>query len=943
MNFSERLSTRSKVVIIVSFLFILIALPLLVFLASNKESSDNRTQASLSSDAETLTKELIDPNRDEASKLDIATRRKEIMANLAKEDPDLFILNVISPEMKAQLPASTQDLIEGQTEIEGEISENISEDEDPIQEQSHFVLQELDGEGFVKNAYMLYLRDGQSPNLNSKVRVKGYLINNILIPITIEDLLPPVSTVLLASSTPTKSVLGISTSGNKKVGVIMVNFKADKSDTGNQFTREELEKIYFKGENSATNYLNTASGNQINLNGDITDIYGWIHLPNYTRKQVCDVYETGNGKGFIKAATDKARTQASNRGKNFDDYDIIGFVFPYADIDCNWGSAIARGVGNVDSNAKPYHFLNGDYCKHSSNCSTKDLKFYGGLLAHEMGHNLGLSHANGLSCGSKVIDSYGKCKSITYGDRFDISGGDWTYFPQTSASNQIKYLNWIPADNQKNVNPNNIRQDGTYTLYSVSKKRPQGQLQFLRIPRPVEGGAYYIEARSKNGLDNNLPSNLFGGAIIRLSEVPNGKLKNEVGSLQYRPQQTYLINPNRTNPATWSHFLNPALSDGKSFTDPTNGIKITQVSHNKTEGSVTLKVDFLPTACILENPSITIDEPVKAANPGQQIQYSFKLKNNNSSICRPAVYKISAQSPSGWVSSFSNSNVTLNSDQSITLSASITSPAGSNISGNPYKISLTAQNNAKASSTTTKEIRYNILQGTGPAIVTEVKTPTKSPTKPPITTATKTPTTPPTKIPTTNPTSIPPSVSIKPDSTYIKLQFGLQGIGNTGTNTQPNLSSGNKNPFKKNVDVTIKVYGKENTPEEIKGKAFYDSTIGKYVGTFELKKAPGEEVTNIFISTPGYLAHRLDARILPNQVNSTPEFNFSGGDIDENEERNLLDWNLLNACSIFKFNNPQLCPDGSKFKQNSDMNSDGVVDQSDITLFYQELFGSRRY
>lgn len=931
MNFATNLSSKSKLLLIVSFIFILIALPLFIFLATNKESNDNRSHASLNTDAETLTKELFDPSKDEASKLNIANQRNTIMESLAIEDPESFILNVISPEMKNQLPTSVQNLVENQIDAQGNLTQNISE-EDAKDKSSNFILQELDNDGFVKNAYIVYLREGQSPA--PTVKIKGYLINNILVPNTINPISGPASNVFLASLNSKQSVLGISTSGNKKVAILMVNFKQDKSDTNGEFTKAELDKIYFSGDNAATKYLNTASNGQVNLNGDISDIYGWITLPNYTRKQVCDIYETGAGKGFIKAAITKAEAQAKERGKNFDNYEIIGFVFPYANIDCNWGSAIARGVGNIDSNAKPYHFLNGNYCAHSSNCSSKDLKFYGALIAHEMGHNLGLSHANGLSCGSKVIDSYGKCKSITYGDRFDISGGDWTYTPQSSASNQIKYLNWIPAENQKNVNPNNINQTGTYTLYSISKKRQAGQLQFLRIPRPVEGGAYYIETRSKDGLDNNLPSNLFGGAIIRLSEVPDGKLKDENGNPQYRSEQTYLINPNRTGMTNWTQFLNPALSDGKSFIDTKNGIKITQLSHNQSEGTSTLKVEFLPTSCQIENPIILVDEPSESGIAGEKITYSFKLKNPNPSVCKEANFTISASAPSDWIAQISNPNTTLGSGQSTNLTVSVTSPKNANISNSPFKISIKAVNKNKTTSQSTKEIRYNLLTSTQPANLTIAKAPTvvKSPTKSPTYT--------PTPIPTSGPI---PSTAIDSNSTYIKMVFGLQGIGKTGTNTRPDLISGNSNPAKKTIDIKVKIVSTNNTQQEVSGIAYFDSTQEKYISTIKLNKTLPTEINNLFVSVPSYLTERIDAKILANKVNDIPTFNLSGGDIDENGERNILDWNLLNACSIFKFQNKELCPENSKLKTNADMNSDGIIDQSDITLFYQEIFGSRKY
>lgn len=74
-------------------------------------------------------------------------------------------------------------------------------------------------------------------------------------------------------------------------------------------------------------------------------------------------------------------------------------------------------------------------------------------------------------------------------------------------------------------------------------------------------------------------------------------------------------------------------------------------------------------------------------------------------------------------------------------------------------------------------------------------------------------------------------------------------------------------------------------------------------------------------------------------MNSIPATNLSTGDINFDQERNLLDYNILLACSIFKSRNKTLCPANSDFMALSDMNSDGIVDQTDMTLLLQEYRG----
>lgn len=168
-----------------------------------------------------------------------------------------------------------------------------------------------------------------------------------------------------------------------------------------------------------------------------------------------------------------------------------------------------------------------------------------------------------------------------------------------------------------------------------------------------------------------------------------------------------------------------------------------------------------------------------------------------------------------------------------------------------------------------------------------------------------------------------------PDSkTKLNLEIGLNGIGSTG----------NQNPIKKSIKIKIDIFAPDgvrisNTSKNIT----YDPSSGKYKGTIPID-IPKAELYNIFITSPSYLFARFDRNITPETTAVIPAFNLSAGDINEDGTRNLIDWNLVNACSIYnKIRNHNLCPDGSSLMTNSDLDSNGKVDLDDINLWRREF------
>ncbi len=78
---------------------------------------------------------------------------------------------------------------------------------------------------------------------------------------------------------------------------------------------------------------------------------------------------------------------------------------------------------------------------------------------------------------------------------------------------------------------------------------------------------------------------------------------------------------------------------------------------------------------------------------------------------------------------------------------------------------------------------------------------------------------------------------------------------------------------------------------------------------------------------------------IPTSTNVTQApINLKSDDINGDGKVDLLDWNILTACSIFSgIRNEKICPTGSIQQKASDLDGNGSVDQDDITLWIKQF------
>jgi PKD repeat protein len=167
-----------------------------------------------------------------------------------------------------------------------------------------------------------------------------------------------------------------------------------------------------------------------------------------------------------------------------------------------------------------------------------------GVAAHELGHNLGLNHANFWDAGQD--SAIGPGTNIEYGDKFDTMG---------SASAGQKHFNaryknllgWLPSSDVISFTTN-----GVYTLHPHDLTNAAGP-RALRVSRNASTN-YWIEFRQ-----------IYTG---------NKWLMNGVGLrwAQSGYQATLLLD---TTPGSFDGKDDSAIVPGRTFSDPVAGIHIT--------------------------------------------------------------------------------------------------------------------------------------------------------------------------------------------------------------------------------------------------------------------------------------------------------------------------------------------------------------------------------
>jgi hypothetical protein len=277
-------------------------------------------------------------------------------------------------------------------------------------------------------------------------------------------------------------------------------------------------------------------------------------------------------------------------------------------------SSCAVGVGSVGGSPGVAYI---------SRCGMPD------AFAHELGHNLGLNHA------STPADQYG--------DTSDIMGYSGLSLRSFNAPH-LQQLGWRATSQARSITAS-----GTYDVAPLELDASQAvTAQMLRIAKPDTGEEYYVSVRAPIGFDASLAPSYQRLAVHRYANAGG---------------RTYLMG---------------TYGDGQSFTDSTNGITITAVSHTSTYTTVQVQLGATPPppppTCTRNAPTLTLSPASQNGTAGQSLSYGITILNNDSSACASSTFSLSRTVPSGWVGTLSTSSVTLAAGQSVSGTLTLASP-----------------------------------------------------------------------------------------------------------------------------------------------------------------------------------------------------------------------------------------------------------------------------
>jgi len=218
-------------------------------------------------------------------------------------------------------------------------------------------------------------------------------------------------------------------------------------------------------------------------------------------------------------------------------------------------------------------------------------------IIHELGHNLGLSHANlWIGRGDTVI---GPGRMLGYGNRFDTMSlalpGTWPR-RHFNAAHKSR-LGWLPPEHVHSV-----QSSGTYRLYAFDAASLESGNHYALVLTRSDGRQYWIERRS---LFTNNPS-ADNGALIYFGAWPES----------YGACPLLDMTPN-------SHWeddsSDAALVLGRTFSDPEHGIHVTTLARSSMGPDwIDLRVEIgsFPSN---RPPVLSLEGPTEPITPGSQI------------------------------------------------------------------------------------------------------------------------------------------------------------------------------------------------------------------------------------------------------------------------------------------------------------------------------------
>jgi hypothetical protein len=543
----------------------------------------------------------------------LLAQRKNFMMMLAKEDPRLFLVSTLSQEIKSKIPKDLQSFVEENTVLTGEI-DVIHVDDFENHENSHF-LYFLNINGDKRPLFLL-----NPPVMSSGLvfRVNGFQIGSILVADFANMDRSADSNIGLRSSVthtsnPDRRIISDSV-GNQRTLVIPIRFN---DSPPNQISRENLHQRIFNGQ--FQNFYTEQSYGKVDFSGDVLE---WSTLPGECR--------------YVSLGDDEALDNVIiSNGVDLAQYDRVVMIF---NTNCFGGGFSSVGKMNVSIQDVLYRvsvawiYTREDSFVDIQGSHPFPWSSFDFVLSHEMGHGLGVMHANGWNCGESIL--YGDCTHVEYGNHFDIMGSGYTATHFNAFYKEL--LGWIVPS--KIID---ITTSGRYTLNALESGVSAKQAAKIK---KIDGFArpFYLELRKGLGFDSalNLPH-------LELNQ--NGLFVNRI----INPDSDYgfprLLDMNPTSLDWWDDAFQATLNTNQPvFSDPATGISIGPIVATSNE-SITFDVSIEDPMCVTARPIVeTYHNPFHVIGSAERSEIQVSFGNGDSEACPSSDFDVMVTPSRSW-------------------------------------------------------------------------------------------------------------------------------------------------------------------------------------------------------------------------------------------------------------------------------------------------------
>jgi M6 family metalloprotease-like protein len=510
--------------------------------------------------------------------------RKDLMKELMIEDPTLFNSMVMKSSDRDNLPSGVQDNIEQQSTIFGKITTIAIDNINKTSSYMYYI-------NTLEKQYSFY-PTSDTPLLSSTdVEVTGYTLDNQLSANTTNNPLVILGTEPYADST-----------GDQKTLFILVKSFSGDSEP---FTPAQAKDLVFSGQ--FQNFMQEQSYNKVSFSGDV---YGWVSvgqdlssvspsyffshtLTNNFFQSIVNTYNIDIAKyDHVAYLVEDIGGGVSSVGKTFISVNDVLYSLSNTVIGLD-GYSLPSSWG-----VQPFTWKNLDY-----------------LLSHELGHAIGVVHANSWLCTDGQI-LYGNCSHHQYGNWYDTMGTT-SYSLNYNAYFKEK-LGWIPDSQMQS-----ITSSGTYTInpLEVSDSIKLGAKIYIpdRTPSP-----YYLELRKALGFDLNL-----NNTNPNLTNNQNGLFVNYIRG-NNNPELLDMSPADDLKNVTLN--LPSAGTSVSSFTDSETGVTIGPVL-SVSDSAISFKVNFTAITPIATPTSGTYSETQTVSLDSPQSTYIRYTTDGSTPSC----------------------------------------------------------------------------------------------------------------------------------------------------------------------------------------------------------------------------------------------------------------------------------------------------------------------